>query len=143
MLMLDNHGDLNNANDLGQTPLAFAIPSTLKRLDLENAIATTNSSSIHNFDNNKFLKSKNPEVFKMNEFCSFNLEKMSLPSDKVRLIDSNLITHIVSFPETVINKNDIKANENIDIYMNNKKEQAIDTSSFKKKRNITLNQIKI
>ena len=103
MLMLDNNGNLNNANDKGQTPLAFASESTLKRLDLENAVATTTSSSL-NFDNNKFLignSKKTTANDKFNEFCCFQLDKMVKPSDGVRIVDQQHKTHLISFPENV------------------------------------------
>lgn len=113
MLMLDNGGDLNNTNDFGQTPLAFASHSTLKKLDLENGIATTTNSSIHTFDNNKCLSSKKPkDLFRTNEFCHFQLDKMIDPSDKVRLVDQQHMIHLISFNEKAeINK--IKVEENV------------------------------
>lgn len=108
--MLDNYGDLNNTNDKGQTPIAFASESTLKRLDLEKAIATTmtttsSPSIFKNFDNNQFLTKKRPnEKFQTNEFCNFTLEKMKEPVENVRFTNENHLTHLVSFPETIKRK---------------------------------------
>lgn len=100
MLMLDNGGNLNNTNDAGQTPLAFACLSTLKKMDLENGIATTQNSSIPTFDNNKCLIAKKPlDIFKSTEFCNFQLDKMVVPSEKVRMVDNTNMTHLVSFDE--------------------------------------------
>lgn len=103
--MLDHDGSLNRINDLGQTPLAFATRNTLKRLDLENAIATTTSSSVQNFDNNKCLLKKSADNLNFNEFRNFQLEKMMNPTDKVCIIDNKQLRHLVSFPEKLKENN--------------------------------------
>lgn len=100
MLMLDNGGNLNITNDIGQTPIAFANQNTLKRLDLEKAIATTTSSfspTIKKFDNNKFLSKKQNEVIQTEEICDFQLEKINEPTNDIRVVTSSNSTYLMTF----------------------------------------------
>ena len=139
MLMLDNNGSLNSINDLGQTPLAFASRNTLKRLDLENAIATTTSSLVQNFDNNKCLLSKkSADNFSINEFCNFRLEKMVDPTDKVCVVDDKQSRHLISFPEKLKEKQpEVLFNSEEEVQESTiqiQKDQIPHNSSFKNKR---------
>lgn len=103
MLMLENGGDLNSLNFYGQTPLAFANEKTLKRLDLEDGIATIDISTQSNviFDNNRLLSvDKNKPIIQVEEGCDFKIDHMTETSDLIRIKDnSDGHLKIISFPE--------------------------------------------
>lgn len=84
--MLENGGDLNTLNHSSQTPLAFASKTTLKRLDLEEGIATiSNKKTSSYFDNNRLLDiDKERGSLKLNENCFFTMDKLKKSTIEIR-----------------------------------------------------------
>lgn len=99
MLMLENGGDLNTLNHSFQTPLAFASKTTLKRLDLEEGIATISNKRTSYFDNNRLLDvDKERGALKLNENCFFSMDKLKKSTIEIRDVNETFKgVNLVSF----------------------------------------------
>ena len=97
--MLENGGDLNTLNHSSQTPLAFASKTTLKRLDLEEGIATISNKKSSFFDNNRLLDAdKERGALKLNENCFFSMDKLKKSTIEIRDVNETFKgVNLVSF----------------------------------------------